>query len=393
MFVEMINNGTPSGPIGEALAGVGYDPGYYRPYFDDKNRPSITVRTGETKTKKDGNGEPIYNAAGEKQTYLGTEQRLIRDLQAEGRQLPMVCNATTLRKDQWIKLDAVVIKAARQRLRAWSDLRAANTFGGFDGMATPILEHETMSDPGEAMMDMDGMTEGRNFAPQFQLEGLPLPITHSDFFLSSRFLAASRTKGTPQDTIRAELAGRRVAELIEQVTIGTVAGTVYGDQGTNYSNASKVYGYTTHPDRNTGSSTTPDGTNGPAILTNFLSFRDALYLDRFYGPFMVYTSDGYDQYLDNLFATAEPSAGTLRKRLLEVDGIIDIRRLDYLTTDYQTLWVQQTPDVARAINGMEITTLQWDSMGGMRLNFKVMGIQVPQLRSDYNERMGLLHSS
>jgi hypothetical protein len=33
---------------------------------------------------------------------------------------------------------------------------------------------------------------------------------------------------------------------------------------------------------------------------------------------------------------------------------------------------------------MEPTTLQWDTKGGLEKHFKIMAIQVPQLRSAYN---------
>ena len=99
-------------------------------------------------------------------------------------------NATTLRKDDWLKMDAAVVRAARQRLRAWSDLAASSSFGGFNGMSKMVLEWETQSDPGEAIVDMDGLTEGRGDSPLFQLEGLPLPITHS-----SRVVEAGRPIG------------------------------------------------------------------------------------------------------------------------------------------------------------------------------------------------------
>ena len=52
-----------------------------------------------------------------------------------------------------------------------------------------------------------------------------------------------------------------------------------------------------------------------------------------------------------------------------------------------------TPDVCRAVNGMDITTVQWESSGGMRINFKVMAIQVPQLFTDYNRRTGIVHGT
>jgi hypothetical protein len=84
---------------------------------------------------------------------------------------------------------------------------------------------------------------------------------------------------------------------------------------------------------------------------------------------------------------------TLRQRLRQIDAITDVRRLDFLTSTYTFLLVQMTSDVARAINGMDITTVQWETQGGMRVNFKVMAIQVPQIRSDFNGRTGIVHAT
>lgn len=386
MYVDYIMNGQGSGPVAEQLAGCRFDPGLLRPYLDERGRKCVTVNTGRTKYDgKSGQYKPVY------------EKALVSDMVANGTPIP-VANATSLRKDEWLQLDRVVLKAARQRLRAWSDLSAANSFGGFNGMSKMVLEHETMSDPGEALVDMDGLTEGRNDSPKFQLEGLPLPITHSDFWFSSRRLAVSRNSGTPLDTTMGEAAGRRVAEQIEKTLIGVTTGLGYGDgsgiYGRNAGSKPTVYGYTNFPDRITKSDmTAPDGTNGPTVLGDWLSVRDLLYANNFYGPFMVYNSTDYDRYLDDLFSTTEPSAGTLRSRLSQIDGISGIKRLDYLTDTFTLIFVQMTPDVARAVNGMDITTVQWESVGGMRLNFKVMAIQVPQLRADFNANCGIAHAT
>jgi len=390
--IEMFGGGSPRGPIGEAMAGVGFDPGYYQPYFDEKGHPSVSIITGK-ETVKNKEGEVVFNSDGSLKTKPKKEQVLIRDLMLKGVNFTPVMNATTLRKDEWIRLETRVQTAARKRLKAWSDLRNSSTLGGFDGMANPILEWEAVSDPGEAVVDMDGMTEGKNFNPQFSLQGMPLPITHSDFFLSARFQAASRNKGIPADSIRAELAGRRVAETIEQTLIGTITGTTYGTS-TDYAQTSKVYGYTNHPNRNTKTDmTVPTGSNGQTILDDVLTCIETLADDNFYGPFMVYISRDWQKWMNNTFSTAEPSAGSLKQRLLQIEEISDIRRLDYLTDTYTMLFVQMDEDVARAVNGMEITTVQWDAMGGMRKNFKVMGIQVPNLRADYNGNMGLLQAT
>jgi hypothetical protein len=387
VFNDYLMDGKGHGPVGEILANCRFEKGLLRPYFDSRRQRCVTVTNGQ--------GKP--------------EKRTIAELTGQGIWSP-VFNATTLRKDEWIQYDNAVVKAARQRMRAWADLAAANSYGGFNGMAKTILERENISDVGEAMVDMDGLTEGRGDRPEFQLEGLPLPITHCDFFISSRDLMVSRNSGTPLSTLMAEMAARRVAEVIEQTTIGIQTGLAFGgtggySDGRAYSRASQVYGYTNFPDRLTKLDlTVPDGTNPEDVLEDVLEMRQTLYDNRFYGPFMLYHSTNYDRFLDNdytrLVAAGNSVGGnmTLRDRIRAIDGISDVRRLDFLVpvdaaADYTLILVQMTSDVARAVNGMDITTVQWESVGGMRLNFKVMGIQVPQLWSDFEGRTGLLHGT
>lgn len=386
MYTDFVlNNGSATGEVGAALQGMGFDPGLMRPYKDNQGRPAVTVNTGQLRQKTNADGDPVLNEFGAPMMEPVFEKQLISERIANGLPVPTL-NATLLRKDQWIQLDNVVLSAARKRLRAWADLRAASTFGGFDGMATTILEWERVTDVGEAVLDMDGMTQAPNFNIKYQLDGMPLPISHADFFLSSRFLASSRNRGMPADTERAEQAGRKVGELIEKLTIGLDSSPfAYGDQGTDYAVASKVYGYLNHPNIITKTDmTAPDGTNGTTVLSNWLACIKLLNDQNFYGPFMAYVSDDMDQYLDNEFKTN--SDRSLRERLLMIDGLQGIKRLDYLQSaanPYTVLFVDMSPENVRAVNGMEITTVQWESMGGMRLNFKVMAIQVPQVRARY----------
>lgn len=383
MFTDFILNGQAHGSMGEILQGTRFDPGLLRPYIDENGERVCTVNTGRMRENKEtGMYEPVY------------EKARISELIANGVSSP-VFNATSLRKLEWVFLDQVVLRAARYRLKAWADLAAANTFGGFNGMSKMVLEHETMSDPGEAVVDMDGLTEGRGDSPKYQLEGLPLPITHSDFFFSSRRLAVSRNTGTPLDSTMAEAAARRVAEAIEKVTIGVQTGITNGD-ASQYGRAPTVYGYTNFPNRITKTDmTAPTGSNGEAVVDSWIALRELLILNKFYGPFMVYTSTDWDRYLDGDYKVTggnNPNT-TLRARLKQIPDIVDIRRLDFLTNTFTVLFVQMTPDVARAVSGMDITTIQWESKGGMQLNFKVMCINVPQLRADYYGKCGIGHGT
>ncbi len=381
-----------------------FDPGLDRPYKDKNGRLAVTVNTGRT-TLVNGVQTPIK------------EHRYVADMVNQGLMRP-VNNATTLRKEEWIELDRVVLREARLRLRAYADLAAANTFGGFNGMSKMILEHETMSDVGEAIVDMSPMTEGRTDAPLFQLQGLPLPITHSDFWYDARRLAISRNTGTPLDMTMGEAAARRVAESIERVTIGIDTGIAYGGNSTyvgGYSRTSQVYGYLNFPQRvtsvtgyiPTGSGRSGTGWKPSDTLADVLAMRTAMYNQKFYGPWVIYHSNDWDTYMDNdyILTGGNVATQTLRERLKSIENITDVRRLDFLRSTvlpagdpaqvntafpFRMLMVQLTSDVARAVNGMDMTTVQWETMGGMRQNFKVMCIQVPQLRATFAGNCGIM---
>lgn len=395
MYTDLVLN-SPMGPDGVGVdfiqPGTRFETGLLRPYLDiNTGRKMVTINTGRSQyDKKSNTYKPVF------------EEHPLDDLIARGANSP-VANAATMRKDEWIQLDQVVLKAARRRLRAWSDLAAANSFGGFNGMSKMTLEHETMSDPGEAQVDMDGLTEGRTDSPNFQLQALPLPITHSDFWFSQRRLAISRNTNTPLDTAMAEAAGRRVAETVEKTLIGVQTGVTYGADA-RYGRTATVFGYTNFTNRLTlsGAGVTAPTTGGwkpDTTVSNVIAMRELLYAANMFGPFMLYTSRDWDQYLDLDYTNGTVGSGltapfqTLRSRLSQIEGIQGVRRLDYFTGPFQMVMVQMTADVARAVNGMDITTVQWESQGGLKINFKVMCIYVPQLRADYNGNCGICHAT
>ena len=62
-------------------------------------------------------------------------------------------------------------------------------------------------------------------------------------------------------------------------------------------------------------------------------------------------------------------------------------------TDDNVIMVQMTSDVVRLVVGLSITTVEWDSDGGLTKNFKVMAIMVPQIRNDQDGNSGVVHAS
>ena len=83
---------------------------------------------------------------------------------------------------------------------------------------------------------------------------------------------------------------------------------------------------------------------------------------------------------------------TVRERILKIDGIQGVKVVDKLTANNVVL-VQMTADVVRMVIGLPITNVEWQTEGGMIFRYKIMTIQVPQLRADQNDRTGIVHLS
>ncbi len=348
--MDFVLNGVAHGDVADKLLACGFNPHVLRPFLGNDGRPYITV-------VKNGvaSAQPIMNAT------------------------------ATLRYEDWKLLDDVIVKVAKQRLRAVADLRAGGqSYTIPNGMGKTVLQTETQSDIDPATVSMDGLVAGPNDRPVFELTNLPLPIISKDFSFSARQIEASRNGGSPLDTSTAELAARRVAEMAEQLLIGVASSYAYGG-GT-------LYGYTNFPSRITRTITSPttSGWTGEQLVADILAMRQDSYDAYHYGPFRLYNAPAWDKYLDADLKAA--SDRTLRERINAIEGFDSIKTLDYLT-NYDIVMVQMTSDVAREVIGMDVTSLQWDSNGGLLKNFKVMAILVPQLRADQNGNTGIVHGS
>ena len=279
---DFLVDGQPHGDLANEFADSGYNSGVWRPYVDYNGNKCVTVNVGKQYDPKKGREVPTR------------EKMTLNEARFRGYDAPTLylSNATILRKDEWIMFDRVVVESARQRLRAWADLAAANTMT-LDGMSNEMLEHETINDPGQASVDMDGLSDGTADSVLYQLEGMPLPFTYESFFFSERKLAVSRKSGRPLSSLMASIAGRRVAETIEKTTLGVLAGMLYGTSS-NYSRAPQVVGYTNQPQRNTATLTTPTGSNSATTVSEILGMRSTLYDDGFYGPFVCYNGTDWE---------------------------------------------------------------------------------------------------
>lgn len=288
-----------------------------------------------------------------------------------------------LRKDEWKQYDQALIEVARDRLPLVNLLVSRGlTYNIPNGLGTTILEWETVSDMEPAEVSLAGVTRGTQDTLDFTLQSMPLPIIHKDFTLNIRKLEASRRTGQPLDMAQLELATRLVAEKTESMVI---AGH------TLQIGTSTIKGLATEANRNTGSVTANwASATGAQIVGDVLTAIAALQNDNMYGPYSILVP--YDAYRNMYNDFKTESDKTIAQRVMEIPGITEIVPSQNMPAG-EVIFVQLSRDVIDEVIGMQPTVVQWESMGGLQVHFKVMSIMVPRVRSTYTGQSGIMHLS
>jgi uncharacterized linocin/CFP29 family protein len=290
-----------------------------------------------------------------------------------------------LRNEEWKVFDTEIVEGAKERLRAVADLLVAGLSKTIpNGLAKTVLQYDKVGDMDDAIVSMDGINRSENDRIEYESAGLPLPITHKDFYLNLRALLASRTGSEPMDTTYIRVAGRKVGEKSEDMLFN--GGKAFG--GLN------IYGFRTHPDRNVvafgaGGNWAQTAKTGPQVIADVFSGIKALQADGFNGPYWIYIGgtaaslklsedykDGYDK--------------TIRERIDDIEEISRIATVDKLASG-EVIMFQPTKDVVEMIEGESTQTIQWDSHGGMQVEFKAFNILVPLIRSNADHGSGIAH--
>lgn len=350
-MLDYIQNGKAHGSVASRFLANGGDPNAFRPYVDKQGRSRILVR----------------NASGKIEGVLASNAD------------------ATLRHEEWLSIDQTVLQVARERLKAVEDLRSRGLVHNIpQGLGKTVLFTEKSSDTNDAVLSMDGLRESQNDRQVFEDDFLPLPIAHKDFHFSSRQLLTSRNSGESLDTSMVAESTRKVAEMAEKLLIGS---ETFGSFG-----GGTISGYTNFSSALTESLSTPTGaaTDGANLLADILSMRQSSMDANYFGPWMVYNSPAWDQFIDNDFKAN--SDKSIRQRIREVEGIEDVKTLDFMS-NFDLIMVQMTSNVVREVVALDIQALQWETKGGMQINFKVMAILVPQLRADYNGNTGIVYGT
>jgi hypothetical protein len=351
-MIDLLEN-LPPGPSRDLLLEYGGDPGILRPYRwkDGKSYITLGAHTGSPRT--------------------------------------VVSNApATLSYDAWKVLDDTVLRALYQPQRAWRDLREMGmVYRPPGGMGTAFLQYTKVGDTNPATVSMKPVRRGESDRPEADTALHPIPFVHKDFDFDVRELLQSRAPNSvfSLDTTMITQSTTKIGEALEEMTFGVRPLTLGGV---------RLYGYTDLPERATKTDfTVPTGTNGGTTLNEILALRQLLIDDKHYGPFKLYMNRQWAQYLDTDFSTSKGD-NTLRQRILQLADISAVEVNQWLpATNYAMVLVEMSELVTRAVITVDLTVVQWETLGGMNRHWKVFMCASPQVRPDQGGNSGVAHGT
>lgn len=357
--------GAIQGEVAAYLATQGrINPAFMRPIMGKDGQTYFTVYTG---------GDPK-----KKESYKTLRRDQVQTLG--------IATYATLRRDEWNQLDQSVQQISAVRLGGIQDLIDNNlVYNLGNAMGTTMLEYHSISDMGEASVDMDPNAQVTGDRPNYESVYLPIPVIHSGFEISSRTLAASRSLGNPLDVDATQAAARKVNEKLESLLFNTT-GTPYKFGG------GYIYSYLDHPKRNLYSLTGNwDASTGANILKDVLGMIQMAINDKHYGPYMLYVPTAYQIFLGNDYVANYPKS--TRARVLEIEGLMGIKVIDTLPANNVVL-VEMATQTVRLVKGMAVQVVQWQEGSSLApTKYKVLTIQVPQVRADQAGNCGVVHGS
>lgn len=325
------------------------------------------------------------------QTKVENGRGLIRVNEATGTpylQAPQgVTINSMLREDEWAEVDRAVIEAARYPLRAVQDLRSRGLTVRLGGLGTLMSHWYTRSEMTAASVSMSGQGGGLRDLPDMDQNGVPVPVVWKDFSIDVRTLEASRRMGDGLDVTAALEATRVVAETLESMVVNGASVKL---------NGVALYGYTTHPDRNTDTAANYGGGDWGTIanvLPTVAGMINAANGDNHYGPFQLYVSQTqYNQAALSYYT--DGSGQTALDRISKLPAIAGVSLLPASTlADGVVLLVQMTRETVEWAEALDIQVREWTSGDGMASHYKVLAVAAPRVKSRYDGKSGIVHAT
>lgn len=304
---------------------------------------------------------------------------------------------SALRKDEWEQLDQKTVAAAVKRLNGIELLVKRGQTFRLGGIGSVMAEYNQISEMTAAKVNISGSSTGDAAdSVDYKLVGVPVPVIYKPYQYDIRTLEAGRRFGNAFVADYAQASAQVVAEQLEQMLFNGYSSLALNGQ--------TIYGFTTHPSRNTGSATGDWGTAGNAVTT-ISNMIDAATGDQYYGPYIIFVSTTQFNQANNVFFT-DGSGDNQMKRIMQLTNVEAVFYSDWLadgvvvlvSMDSNVVDLAYVPgygfgipegDTPYPVTG--ITNIEWMSGDGMVNYFKSLTIAVPRVKSEYSGKCGVVH--
>lgn len=288
---------------------------------------------------------------------------------------------TLVMRDHWTMLDAWVVEVSSTILNGIADLQMMGLSFGNGGLGTMVSQYHQRSAMGAATVTMDPRVDAPRDRINYPLVSVPVPCILAPFEINIRELAAARQHGHALDRDHVDDATRIVSEAAESLLF---AGSTLVVQGTS------IYGYTTHPSRNSGNGASwATSTN---IYPNVLTMLAGIQADGYQsGPYRLYLHPTQYNQAHALNAnTSVPIINTIQN--LPGFGPGSVKMTGTLTAG-QAVMVHMTRNVVDLSVGQATIPIEWQEKGGLVSEFVVMACMVPRVKSTADAKSGIYHMS
>lgn len=289
----------------------------------------------------------------------------------------LIANAL-LNREEWERLDALVLARAKQKLNAFGDAMAAG-LSEPGSLAEWYSRWRVASEMTEANVTMDFETQVDEDRTDRKTYGVPVPLISKAFSIGRRELLTARAVGTPLETSEAMAATDAVTEKAEKMLIdGDTNAEIQGNT---------VYGFRTISGRYTTTAAGDFGTIAN-IYSTFTGLISKLADRRYQGPFNVYMAR--NQYFEMLTYYADGTEDRALDRVLRLPQIQSVD-WNHLMTDGEFCVPQMSKDAFDIKMAMPLQVMRYDHPSGNRAFFVVVMAAVPRLKTDYAGYSGVAH--
>lgn len=300
----------------------------------------------------------------------------------------------SLPKEAWVGIEDAVYPAMDDVLTIVRDLRDAGLTTD-ESVMNKVTEWHKQDYEHTATISMQPETETDEGNVEYDLDGSPLPLIHSDFSIGFRDSgsdgpAGAGMAGEDLETLNAEGSARAVAEAMELLTLNGWQPTIDGEDLGGVQDGYTMYGLTNHPNVHTGSLS--DWLTAPEEIRSDL--KDAMARDLKDDNFRP-TNRGYWVYigegLEDVLSDPDPE-GTgdrlIRERIMELDFVGNMRVSQFLQDD-AVLMFRPTNDVIDLAFGLEEQVVQWEDP--FRDYFKTVTAMTPRVKDTLRGQCGIAY--